>query len=104
LKLVPLRYLINRQHKEFIRYNIVDTGYVGDLCTHYKKDLCFKKNVFLPVKTGVFEEVSFPLPNDLDQYLTIMYDDYKSLSPRENGSIKYRLVDVSLEHNYKIKG
>lgn len=102
LRFVPLRYLINRQHKEFIRYSNIDTGYVGDLCTHYKKDLYFKKDVFLPVKLGKFVDELCPLPNELDRYLTVMYDDYKSLSPRENGSIKYRLVDVSLEHNYEL--
>jgi LPS biosynthesis protein len=100
LKFVPLRLLIYKQQKEFVRYNNIETKYVGDLCTHYKKDLFFNRKIFLPTQEGRFEDQYFPLPNNLEQYLTIMYDDYKSLSPRENGNIKYRMVDVSLEHNY----
>lgn len=102
LKLIPFRYLIYKQKKEFIRYKNIETDYVGDLCTHYKKDLYFDKKIFYPVKEGSFENTSFPIPNDIDCYLTIMYDDYKMLSPREEGTIKYRLVDVSLEHNYML--
>lgn len=103
LKFVPLKLLINRQHKEFTRFKNMDCRYVGDLCTHYKKDLYFDKSIFYPVKKGNFENTYFPVPNDIDRYLTIMYDEYKMLSPREDGSIKYRMLDVSLERNYTIK-
>jgi lipopolysaccharide cholinephosphotransferase len=102
LKLIPLWILKNLQYREFVRYRYDDCKYVGDLCTHYKKDIHFDKNVFFPVKEGDFENLKFPIPNDMDKYLTVMYDDYKILSPREDGSIKYRMFYASLEQNYII--
>lgn len=104
LKVIPLRHLIKKQQKEFIRYQDSETEYVGDLCTHYKKDIYFKKDVFFPTALGEFEGKLFPVPKNMDKYLTVMYDDYKMLSPREDGSFKYRLVDVSLERNYNESG
>jgi len=101
LKLIPLRILARIQTKEFTRYNHMETGYVGDLCTHYKKTIVFDKNKLIPVSKSVFEDAEYPVPGDIDYYLNIMYDDYMKLSPRENGSVKYNLIAVSLEHNYE---
>lgn len=101
LKLVPLKVLMHIQWKEFTRYDKMDTGYVGDLCTHYKKLPVFEKDKLIPVSSHQFEDREYPVPGDIDYYLGIMYDDYKKLSPRENGSVKYNLIAVSLEHNYE---
>lgn len=100
LKLVPLRVLMRRQWKEFTRYNCSDTGYVGDLCTHYKKIIVFEKKCLLPAGSLKFSGEEYPVPRDIDYYLGIMYDDYKTVSPRETGSVKYNLVAVSLNENY----
>ncbi len=78
----------------------MDTGYVGDLCTHYKKLPVFEKDKLIPVSKHQFEDGEYPVPGDIAYYLGIMYDDYKKLSPRENGSVKYNLVAVSLDKNY----
>lgn len=100
LKLVPLKLLMRIQWKEFTRYDKMDTGYVGDLCTHYKKLPVFEKDKLIPVSKHQFEDGEYPVPGDIAYYLGIMYDDYKKLSPRENGSVKYNLVAVSLDKNY----
>lgn len=101
LKLVPLKLLMHIQWKEFTKYDKIDTGYVGDLCTHYKKLPVFEKGKLVPVSKHKFENREYPVPGDIDYYLSVMYDDYKKLSPRENGSVKYNLIAVSLEHNYE---
>lgn len=100
LKLVPLRILMKIQYRAFTKYNHEKTAYVGDLCTHYKKLPVFEVNKLLPISKCYFEDGEYPVPGDIDYYLSIMYDDYKKLSPRENSSVKYNLVAVSLEHNY----
>lgn len=101
LKFIPLRLLMWIQWKEMTRYDKMDTEYVGDLCTHYKKLPVFEKDKLIPVSKCKFEDLEYPVPGDIEYYLGIMYDDYKKLSPRENGSVKYNLIAVSLEHNYK---
>lgn len=101
LKLIPLSFLMNKQKKEYTRYNHIDTGFVGDLCTHYKKVIAFEKAKLVPVKKMRFVNQDYPIPGDIEYYLGIMYDDYKKLSPRETGSVKYNLVAVSLVENYK---
>ncbi len=101
LKPVPLRLLKWLRHREFVKYRNVDCRCVGDLCTHYKKDLYFDKKIFFPTGKVSFEGMEFPVPGDLEGYLTIMYDDYRRLSPREDSSTKYRVVDVSVTRNYK---
>lgn len=100
LKLIPMQYLKYKQSKSFTKYEDKETGFVGDLCTHYKKDISFRETMLIPVKYREFEGKLYPTPNEIDSYLDIMYDDYRTLSPRENGSIKYSLVAVSLEKNY----
>ena len=100
LKLIPLKLLMHIQWKEFTRYDKMDTGCVGDLCTHYKKLPVFEKDKLVPVSNHLFEDREYPVPGDIDYYLRIMYDDYKKVSPRENGSVKYDLVAVSLDKNY----
>lgn len=101
LKLVPLKILMIIQWKEFTRYNKINTGLVGDLCTHYKRLPVFEKDRLVPVSRCKFVDMEYPVPGDMDYYLSLMYDDYKKLSPRENGSVKYNLVAVSLDKNYE---
>lgn len=101
LKFVPLALLMKRQKKIFTKYQGKDTGYVGDLCTHYKKVIAFEKEKLVPVKKMQFENREYPVPGDIEYYLGIMYENYRELSPRETGSVKYNLVAVSLEENYK---
>lgn len=103
LKLVPLVWLEKRALKAFWQYRRQDTGWVGDLCTHYKKDISFPIEEILPVKQHRFEDREYPLPGNPDYYLRVMYDDYKVLSPRETGSTKYELAAVSLEENYEVE-
>ena len=100
LKFVPMSLLAKMQDREFSRYSNIDTGWVGDLCTHYKKVIAFEKDRLLPVDMMKFSDAEYPVPKDIEYYLGIMYDDYKKLSPRENGSVKYNMVAVSLEKNY----
>lgn len=101
LKLVPLALLKKKQDKEFKMYNNMDTGYAGDLCTHYKKTIVFKKSDLVPVKKMFFVDKEYPVPRNIEAYLEAIYGEYKKLSPRETGSVKYDLVAVSLEKNYK---
>lgn len=103
LKLVPLSWLEKKALKAFWQYRGQDTGWVGDLCTHYKKDISFQIEEILPVKQHRFEDGDYPLPGNPDYYLRAMYDDYKVLSPRETGSTKYELAAVSLEENYEVE-
>lgn len=103
LKFVPLEVLRICQKHIFQRYDKMETGYVGDLCTHYKKTLVFQKAKILPTQKQYFADGYYPVPKDLEYYLSIIYDDYQKLSPRENGSVKYDLVAVSLEKNYREK-
>lgn len=100
LKFVPLSLLKRKQYMEFTKYNKTDTGYIGDLCTHYKKIIVFKKDKLVPVADLRFVNNNYPVPRNIEYYLSIMYDDYKKMSPREMGSVKYNLVAVSLEKNY----
>ncbi len=100
LKFVPMPLLERMQEREFVRFRGQDTGWVGDLCTHYKKVIAFEKDRLLPVGRMEFSGGEYPVPRDIEYYLGIMYDDYKKLSPRENGSVKYSMVAVSLEKNY----
>lgn len=101
LHLIPMELLKKKQMQEFTRYNHLDTGYVGDLCTHYKKVIAFKKESLLPVASMQFENREYPVPRDIEAYLGEIYGEYKKLSPREKGSVKYNLAAVSLEGNYK---
>jgi lipopolysaccharide cholinephosphotransferase len=100
LKFIPMALLTWMQEREFARYSSTDTGWVGDLCTHYKKVIAFEKKHLLPVNMMKFSDGEYPVPKDIEYYLGIMYDDYKKLSPRENGSVKYDMAAVSLEKNY----
>lgn len=47
-----------------------------------------------------FGNREYPVPCNIETYLETVYGEYKKLSPRETGSIKYDLVAVSLERNY----
>lgn len=100
LKFVPMSILAGMQEREFARYSGTETGWAGDLCTHYKKVVAFEKERLLPVNIMKFSDGEYPVPKDIEYYLGIMYDDYKKLSPKENGSVKYDMVAVSLEKNY----
>jgi len=100
LKFVPMILLAKLQERELLKYSGTDTGWVGDLCTHYKKVIAFEKERLFPVHMTKFSDRKYPLPKDLEYYLGIMYDDYKRISPRENGSVKYNMAAVSLEKNY----
>lgn len=101
LKIVPLILLRMKQDKEFKKYDHIETGYVGDLCTHYKKVVTFKKKDLVPVRKMRFVDKDYPVPCNIEAYLESIYGEYKKLSPRETGSIKYDLVAVSLEKNYR---
>lgn len=103
LKLVPIALLIYKLDKAMKYYNKHETGLVGDLCTHYKKEISFPKTMLFPTIEREFEDERFPTPNQLNSYLDVVYDDYKQKSPRENGMTKYSLEMVSLELNYKSK-
>lgn len=100
LKLVPLVLLRAIQKSIFQKYNKKQTGYIGDLCTHYKKIIAFREDKIFPGVKNVFSDKEYYAPKDIEYYLSIIYDDYKKMSPRENGTIKYNLVDMSLERNY----
>lgn len=100
-RLVPKSFLLGRLKHAFICYNIAESDIIGDLCTHYKKDISFRKEWIFPPSSAKFEGKQFPIPRCLHEYLNVIYDDYKELSPRENGTTKYNLAEVSLEHNYK---
>lgn len=102
LRIVPLKYLEKKALGAFRRYQGKQTGWVGDLCTHYKKDISFPLQELFPLKQHLFEGELFPVPRNLDYYLGVMYDDYKMLSPREAGSTKYELAAVSLKENYVV--
>lgn len=99
-KFVPKWFIINRVNEAFLRYYQVKSDRIGDLCTHYKKDISFPKEWIFPPESAEFMGKQYPVPRCMNEYLSVVYDDYQTLSPRENGITKYNLTEVSLEHNY----
>ena len=65
--------------------------------------IVFEEQKIFPGEKRLFANADYYLPKDLDYYLSIMYDDYQKMSPRESGTVKYNLVDMSLEGNYDRK-
>lgn len=100
MKLVPFNYLKKKMEESLTLYKNIETGLVADLCTHYKKIMYFKKEDIFPAKLALFEDMMFPVPNNVDAYLTTMYGDYMTPPPEGKRQQKCRLVEVSCDKNY----
>ncbi len=83
LKLVPKTWLERELYNLWTKYNKTDSSYVT--CYLYK--MLQKRNIFFPlvsletVKQVKFEDQEFPIMNNYDNYLSIMYGNYMSLPP-----------------------
>lgn len=65
-----------------------------------KKVMYFKLEDIIPYKLAAFEDQYYPVPNNQDAYLTMMYGDYMTPPPEGKRLQKYRLLEVSYNSNY----
>jgi lipopolysaccharide cholinephosphotransferase len=82
--------------REMTRYN--GTGQKAISCLFFpqiKKDYIEKTNLY-PLLSHRFEQAEFPVPNNLDTYLTTHYGDYMQLPPPEK-RYGHRPYQVSLK-------
>ena len=102
-KFIPLNYLNRKLEAALRMYEHENTGYVADLCCPYtrrKKVMYFKLEDIIPYKLAAFEDQYYPVPNNQDAYLTMMYGDYMTPPPEGKRLQKYRLLEVSYNSNY----
>lgn len=100
MKFYPYKQLYRRINDALKKHEKTETGYVADLLTHYKKIMYFKKNDIIPVRYVDFEDYQFPVPNNLNEYLRVMYGDYMMPPPEDKRFQRHRIVELSFEHAY----
>lgn len=100
MKFVPLLYLYKKQENILTKNRGKEENYVADLLTHYKKVMYFKKEDMIPVNYVEFEQYQFPVPKNLDAYLTMMYGDYMTPPPEGKRFQRHRIVKLSTNEAY----
>ena len=53
-----------------------------------------KKSTIFPLKEMLFENYTFPVPNDAHQYLTYQYGDYMQIPPEEQRKVHARKIEI----------
>lgn len=73
--------LVARFHKAAL----LGTGQPGQevMCMAYVAIGAFPKDALVPCVSGTFEGEQFPVPADIERYLTIMFGDWKKLPPAQ---------------------
>lgn len=100
-KLVPYKYLYKKMNKTLKRYDNLETKYIADLLTHYKKIMYFKKDDIIPVRYTEFEGVQLPIPNNPHEYLKMMYGDYMTPPPEGKRNQRHKIVKLSCNEAYE---
>lgn len=83
LRLIPYNYLVGRIDQEITRYN--GTNQQAMACLLFSRRNCEYglKSTLFPLKEHQFENLTIPVPNDCDTYLTTHYGDWRKMPPRE---------------------
>ncbi len=103
LLLVPfsVKFLYKFQHKLMTKYENINTDYLVCFIGEYKTSSEYmKKEVFLPVKKGIFEKTEFNVMNKPDIYLTNLYGNYKELPPPEK-RVNHSIIEVNFDTTKK---
>lgn len=92
---ISLKNLFNKRQELIEKYNDVDTNELG-IPAFYKnysnyQTTFMKKESFINTSVGVFEGLEFPIPENYDECLTIMYGDYMKI-PEEHERIVHNLI------------
>lgn len=84
LKFIPRIFIIKKIEKEITKYSNDNTE--KKACLFFPKYMVeyMDSNTLNPLKNILFEQYTFPCPNDLDTYLTNHYGDYMKLPPVED--------------------
>lgn len=101
LKLKSDKKLLDRIHTILTQYINDKPMWIADFFAPYNKKLFFQYEDIFPVVEGEFEGENYPIPRNVDRYLTIMYGDYMTLPPENKRFVKHDIIKIDLFHNYE---
>ena len=86
---VSKRWIVRRYEYWATLYNGQDTGRYADLSDTMPSKLLITREELFPLKEVPFEDITIPLPNDVDAHLKRYYGDYMKLPPPEKRKNHY---------------
>ena len=92
--------ILNNLNKILTQYNKNQPIWVADFSAPYNKKLFFKYDDIFPIVEGEFEGKKYPIPHDVNRYLSIMYGDYLELPPKDKRFVKHDIIMFDLHNNY----
>ena len=86
LKVVPMRYVEQKQQMIMMQYNDIPTKCVCSMASHYSySKLCMPGEIYGKPQLASFEGRYYYIPERIHEYLTRIFgDDYMQLPPIEN--------------------
>lgn len=92
--IIPKKFIFNILNNTRKKYYMTDSNYI--CCLEFlKKPVILKKDRIIPLKETVFEDQLFPIPRDVDYYLSNMYGNYMIL-PSEDKRIGHSPYKIKL--------
>lgn len=93
IKLIPKKIILSKLNYQMCLYN--DTNTKTKACLFFPKYMveCMENEVLYPLCYTMFENISVPVPNNIDKYLKTHYGNYEELPPKEErvGHKPYRI-------------
>lgn len=85
IKLLPMKWILNKGLKETYKYQDVDTQFThGFIDTRKFSRALFSKNIMLPGRYVEFENVKLKVPNNNKKYLRIQFGSDYMIPPAED--------------------
>lgn len=80
-------------------YNKASKYCIDSFSAYNLNKIVYRKEIFGEPQLHVFEDTSFYIPEQVDEYLKILYGDYMKLPPVEERGKRHDVVEISFDYD-----